>query len=151
MTAHFEGTAERGDSLILIQGDFRLLGVALSPFTAGPGHLADFSFQIREVLGGSFPTHISEISANANGWDIYRDYDSAIPEVREQSFYGKFIDALEIFKRYETAESYSFMAAEHDVIYSGPDPELVSEADLKRLYELGWNENRGSGNFYHFV
>ena len=51
------------------------------------------------------------------------------------SFYDKFIKALEIFRKYEHDQ---FICAEHDEIYAGPDPTMMTDEDVEALEELGW-------------
>lgn len=66
------------------------------------------------------------------------------------TYYQEIIRALEIFSKYSDV-SEEFISAEHDEIYSGPDPEIVSAEDLAELKELGWNPSEFSGSFYKFV
>jgi hypothetical protein len=56
------------------------------------------------------------------------------------STYDQIIEGLTIFKKYKDNNAGSF-AAEHDEIFAGPSPEDVSEADKKKLEELGWHES----------
>lgn len=63
------------------------------------------------------------------------------------TFYSKFIEALTIFQKYDHWQNLS---AEHDEVYAGPSPEVVSAEDLARLEELGWHEHDGSC-FMRFV
>lgn len=59
---------------------------------------------------------------------------SITPEVPE--VYRRFIRAFAIFATYEhTAD----VAAEHDEMWAGPDPDDVSPEHLAELEELGWH------------
>ena len=60
----------------------------------------------------------------------------------------EWIESFEIFKKYKDEEGLS--AANHDEVFGGPNPEVVSTEDIKRLNELGWNESDYSG-FQAFV
>lgn len=61
--------------------------------------------------------------------------------------YEKLIRAFEIFM--EAGDVGEGIAAEHDVIYAGPPPELVSAEQRAELACLGWRPY--SDGFYHFV
>lgn len=58
-------------------------------------------------------------------------------------------EAFTIFAKYEEGEYKT--KADHDTIYSGPEPEKVSEEDKKRLEELGWEPSEGGEGFVRFV
>lgn len=60
----------------------------------------------------------------------------------------EWIESLEIFKKYDDTDGLS--GAEHDEVFGGPDPEVVSAEDLKRLEELGWYDSE-YGGFQAFV
>jgi|WetSurSiteA1Bulk_404760.scaffolds.fasta_scaffold409074_2 hypothetical protein len=47
-------------------------------------------------------------------------------------------EAFEIFSRYATEDDGGSTAAEHDEIYAGPSPSVMSEEDMIRIEELGW-------------
>jgi hypothetical protein len=64
--------------------------------------------------------------------------------------YEEIIQALTIFRKYFVEGQYESIAAEHDEIYAGPNPEIVSEEDKAILKELGWNDY-GTGSFHRFV
>lgn len=145
---NFDGKISRGDSLVVIQGDFRLKVWALEDFTGAAGAPAGLTVSIDEVLSGSFPTHIDELVINANGWEIYRADDPSIPELVSFCTYGRIIDGLEILKNYSADADY--IVAEHDEIFAGPSPSEVSEAHLKTLEDLGWRPS-DAGNFSIFV
>jgi len=63
--------------------------------------------------------------------------------------YDDFIEAFTIFNKYEL--KYQEIAAEHDEIFAGPSPEIVSAEDLKRLKELGWTPDAYDGGFSSFT
>lgn len=56
-----------------------------------------------------------------------------------------YAEAFAIFAKYEGQG----VCAEHDEIFAGPDPSVVTEADKKRLIELGWNPSEES--FHKFT
>jgi hypothetical protein len=65
----------------------------------------------------------------------------------------KIIRGLQIFDRLMPKganKPYRSVAAEHDVLYSGPNPDDVSEADKAELEELGWHVDEALECFYHF-
>lgn len=49
--------------------------------------------------------------------------------------YDEFIRAFEIFRKYPQDE---MVTAEHDEVYAGPDPRIVSDEDKAELEKLGW-------------
>jgi len=51
--------------------------------------------------------------------------------------YEKLIEALTIFNKYDHDDKS--VAAEHDVVYAGPNPVDVSAEDTARLEELRWH------------
>jgi len=50
--------------------------------------------------------------------------------------YDEIIEAFTIFKKYSSNDSIS---AEHDELFAGPDPSIVSKEDLARLKQLHWH------------
>ena len=54
------------------------------------------------------------------------------------NIYEEFSEAFTIFAKYDTD---GYICAEHDEIFAGPNPEIVSEEDKKKLEELGWRPN----------
>lgn len=56
---------------------------------------------------------------------------------------SEWIESFQIFEKYPC---YGLDAAEHDEVYGGPKPEVVTPEDRKRLEELGWSDY-GTGNF----
>lgn len=62
--------------------------------------------------------------------------------------YSKYIEAFQIFEKYD---HYKSVAAGHDAIYAGPDPEEVSNQDMNELIELGWLPDNEDGCFYIFI
>lgn len=61
--------------------------------------------------------------------------------------YEELIEAFKIFMKYPHS---SFMSAEHDEVWAGPNPYDVTEEDRKRLDELGWSDF-GDDGFHHFT
>lgn len=61
--------------------------------------------------------------------------------------YQELMRAFEIFNSYEGSQ---FASAEHDIIYAGPSPELVSDEHKAELKELGWNPSEYD-SFYYFT
>jgi len=49
--------------------------------------------------------------------------------------------AFEIMGRYQKPGKMFHVAPEHDELFAGPDPEIVTEEDKKALEELGWYPN----------
>jgi len=64
--------------------------------------------------------------------------------------YEKMIAAMQIFLKYTDETDNTYISAEHDEIYTGPDAEKVSAEDIERLDELGWIPNE-NGCFLHFT
>lgn len=50
------------------------------------------------------------------------------------------IEAFQIFAKYMPEGEWFEVAAEHDEIYAGPNPETVTSEDKARLEELGWHD-----------
>lgn len=67
--------------------------------------------------------------------------------MKNQGYEG-WAKAFQIFAKYEGPDTatVSFL---HEVIYAGPNPENVSEDDLKMLYILGWYPDYQYDCFYH--
>jgi len=65
--------------------------------------------------------------------------------------WAKWSEAFAIFAKYASEEERQSTSTEHDIIYSGPSPSIVSEEDTKRLEELGWNTNEEYDCFYKFT
>lgn len=57
----------------------------------------------------------------------------------------EWIESITIFAFYAEngGDSHLEVYAEHDEIFLGPNPEIVSPKHLKRLDELGWLESDG--------
>ena len=64
--------------------------------------------------------------------------------------YKSWAEAFTIFAKYDD-KPYGEVAAEHDEIYAGPDPQDVSDEDLARLEVLGWHADEETQSFYHFT
>ena len=62
--------------------------------------------------------------------------------------YARLTEAVAIFARYPGDDS---IAAQHDELYAGPDPTLVSAEDLARLDVLGWFPNDRHACFQAFT
>lgn len=62
----------------------------------------------------------------------------------------KLIEALQIFAKYPDADGW--LSAEHDEVWFGPDPSIVSDVDKARLNELGWHPDfDGESTFHKFT
>ena len=46
---------------------------------------------------------------------------------------------------------YKGVHGEHDVLYAGPSPEVLSDEDLSKVIELGWLPDSENGCFYIFT
>ena len=65
--------------------------------------------------------------------------------------YKQWIEALQIFDKYEPDVSH-VMQPDHDIIYTGCNPDLVSDEDRARLKELGFHpSDTGLECFYIFT
>jgi len=53
--------------------------------------------------------------------------------------WSKMAEAFSIFAKYSNPETYDHVGSEHDELFAGPCPDVVSEPDKKRLEELGWD------------
>lgn len=63
--------------------------------------------------------------------------------------YAKWIEAFQIFAKYDPEGTD--VAAEHDEMWAGPDPSVVSPEDKARLEELGWRDYEDGNGFHAFV
>jgi hypothetical protein len=72
---------------------------------------------------------------------------SDTPEPRNK--YERWIAAFTIFAKYEP--NGGEVAAEHDVVYAGPNPETVNEDDIVTLDDLGWHISHDYDCFYAFT
>jgi hypothetical protein len=61
--------------------------------------------------------------------------------------YKALIEAFQIFDKYQPDETF-VVSAEHDIIYTGCSPDLVSDDDKKRLAELGFHIDEHLDSFY---
>lgn len=68
--------------------------------------------------------------------------------ITRQHNYMDWVAAFTIFAKYAPIDEFG---VEHDVIYAGPDPELVSDEDKATLEILGWSVEEQYDCFYHFV
>jgi hypothetical protein len=59
-------------------------------------------------------------------------------------------ESFTIFAKYSDG-SNDHTAAEHDEVFSGPDPDVVSREDVARLEALGWRADAKLGCFCRFV
>lgn len=62
--------------------------------------------------------------------------------------YRPYIEAFEVFEKYD---HYKGVHGEHDVLYAGPSPEVLSDEDLSKVIELGWLPDNENGCFYIFT
>ena len=51
----------------------------------------------------------------------------------------EFIEGLEILEWYRNKSGYD-LGADHDVIYAFATDKALSDQDLKRMYDLGWQQ-----------
>lgn len=58
-------------------------------------------------------------------------------------------EAFAIFAKYDRGDGEFEFVAEHDEVWFGPDPARVSDEDLARLHELGWNKDWDHGESFH--
>lgn len=63
------------------------------------------------------------------------------------SIYARMARAFQIFDSYGDPNEQD-ISAEHDEIFAGPDPEVVSAEHLIELEQLGWHADDGNGTFY---
>jgi hypothetical protein len=68
----------------------------------------------------------------------------------ENETFKHWAEAFEIFYRYDQSAD-GHVASEHDRIFAGPDPDLVTREDRKRLEELGWTASAEYGCFYKWL
>lgn len=69
--------------------------------------------------------------------------------VEHRHTYAGWIEALTIFAKYNSG--YAEFSSEHDQLYGGVNPELVSAEDIARLDELGWHVEEHYECFYKFT
>ena len=60
---------------------------------------------------------------------------------KESRKYVGWAEAFTIFAKYAEGD-IDGVCAEHDEVYAGPSPSVVSDEDKRRLEALGWRENR---------
>lgn len=58
-------------------------------------------------------------------------------------------EAFTIFAKYSDGADH--VAAEHDEVFAGPDPDVVSSEDVARLEALGWRADAKLGCFGKFT
>lgn len=73
------------------------------------------------------------------------------PKPKSERGYESWAEAFTIFARYLPNEDWSQVAAEHDIIYAGPSPSVVSAEDTARLEVLGWSVEHDYECFSHNV
>ena len=66
---------------------------------------------------------------------------------RDYSYLG-WSKAFALFAKYDTSP-YVEVAAEHDIIFAGPNPKDVSEEDKQELTRYGWRVNEEFDCFSH--
>jgi hypothetical protein len=66
--------------------------------------------------------------------------------------YAEWIESLTIFAKYapEGIDSIAWPCCEHDEMWMGPNPDVVSAEDKARLAKLRWTSS-DTGNFHRFV
>jgi len=63
-------------------------------------------------------------------------------KVRKMASMLEVAEGLQILSKYCDADDCGHIAAEHDILYAGPDdfdPGVMSEEDRARMKELGWH------------
>jgi hypothetical protein len=73
-----------------------------------------------------------------------------MPETQDNTNRNKwrgYAEAFTVFAKYSTS-SYDHVAGEHDIIYAGPDPSVVSDEDKATLESLGWHIDTSLDSFY---
>ncbi len=60
-------------------------------------------------------------------------------------------ESFAILASYETPTDPVEVSADHEVIYAGPAPSVVSDEHRGRLHELGWIVNKGFDCWQRFV
>lgn len=74
--------------------------------------------------------------------------------MEEESYYkgyDKFIEGLQILNKYFDKPKEEYFSAEHDVIYFGPDPSIVSPEDITKLEDYGFNVDKSLDCFYYYT
>jgi hypothetical protein len=66
--------------------------------------------------------------------------------------YAEWIESLAIFAKYspEGLNGKEWAICEHDEMWMGPNPDIVSDEDKARLEELRWSAS-DTGNFHRFT
>lgn len=64
--------------------------------------------------------------------------------------YADYAEAFTIMAKYGK-DDHASIAVEHDIIYVGHDLENMSNEDIDRLEELGWEMDNDLECYYHFV
>lgn len=63
----------------------------------------------------------------------------------------EWVESFSIFDKYKDEDGLEGVhRSTRDEIYAGPDPAIVSDEDVARLKELGWNDY-GDGSFHTFT
>lgn len=64
--------------------------------------------------------------------------------------YADYAEAFTIMAKY-CKDDLASVAVEHDIIYAGHNLEGISNEDLDRLEDLGWECDNDLECFFHFV
>ena len=65
--------------------------------------------------------------------------------------WANYAEAFSIFAKYGAEDSYCNVSAEHDELYAGPEPDIVTATDTQRLNELGWSPDKRTNCFRKFT
>lgn len=71
---------------------------------------------------------------------------------KESHKWAGWAEAFTIFAKYSKDENgFDHVAGEHDEIFAGPNPEIVSAEDKARLSALGWSADNDVECFQKFT
>ncbi len=70
--------------------------------------------------------------------------------MEQQTQLNRIRGGLNIFAEISPKDAQD-VSAEHDILYAGPDPSIVSDEKKAELEELGWYVAEEHDCFYHFV
>lgn len=71
---------------------------------------------------------------------------------RRQDVTGKYEEWILAFRIFQKYDPGSFnVQASHDEVHAGPEPDSVSDDDLRELYALGWRKDEYGSCFRKFT